>query len=97
MTEENYDRGGGRSGSSERLGYASTDVRGLLASLRARSTTDCPGARYSVPQPAIEIQLNWQPLLCCIGDCEEDFPQSESPDECSMGSSVADAAAATEA
>ena len=58
------------------------------------STTDCPVTRYSVPQPAIERQLIWQALPCCLGDCDEDCPQSESPDECSMGSSVADDAAA---
>lgn len=96
MAEEAYDRGGGRSGASERLGYAFASVSGLLDPRRTRPTIACWDTRYAVPQPAIEIQPIRQSLPCCVGDCEDDFPQSESPDGCSIGRSVANAGATTE-
>jgi hypothetical protein len=95
VAEETYDRGGGRSGASERLAYAITRVSGLPDSRRKRPTTACPDTRDGAPHPDIEIQAVWQ-SLCCIGDCDDDFSQSESPDGCCVGALLADAAAETE-
>ena len=91
-TTENYDRGGGRSGASERLWYASSGASGMLVSSSVKPTSACSATRDGVPQLAIETQLNWQSVRCCVGDCDEGSAHSESPFACSIGEAVAAAA-----
>lgn len=88
VTVENYDRGGGRSGASERLWYVCTSVTGALDPSALKPTSAC-SARDGVPQAAIETQFSRQSVLCCFRDCEGGSAQCESAAECSIGEAVA--------
>ena len=83
MAEENYSLGGGRSGSSERLVYASTSDSGATDSVAVMVSKVRPDTRTGDPQPAIETQRCRQSVVCLVGAFDDDLPQSASSVGCS--------------